>query len=164
MSDPRPGMRFEGDNEELFALGVPQGSSEEVAALGAQCCRTAAATGASDPAATGAIAAATGAAGASAAATGAIDPAATGAQAPADDPSEGDVACYVFLAAAIVLWTCLVCECNLAHRAEVRLEGRVAALEQSRNRYSTALRVMRDRCRDLEQEAREGASTGAGRQ
>ena len=34
MSDPHPGMRFEGDNEELFALGVPQGSSEELAVLG----------------------------------------------------------------------------------------------------------------------------------
>jgi len=34
VSDPHPGMRFEGDNEELFALGVPQGSSEELAVLG----------------------------------------------------------------------------------------------------------------------------------
>ena len=93
MSDPHPGMRFEGDNEELFALGVPQGSSEEVAVLGAQCCRTAAATGASDPAATGASAAATGAldpaaAGARAAATGASDPAAAGASAAATGASD----------------------------------------------------------------------------
>jgi len=86
-------MRFEGDNEELVALGVPQGSSEEVAVLGAQCCRTAAATGASDPAATGASAAATGAldpaaAGARAAATGASDPAAAGASVAATGASD----------------------------------------------------------------------------